>query len=37
MIVPVVTETTELLGHHGTIPDGFGTNNDKGFGVNSRQ
>ena len=26
MIVPVVTETTELLGILGTIPDGFGTN-----------
>ena len=34
MTVPVVTETTELLGR---IQDGFGTNNDKGFGANQRQ
>ena len=37
MIVPGVTETTELLGSLGTIQDGFGTNNDKGFGANPRQ
>ncbi len=37
MIVPVVTETTGLLGILGRIQDGFGTNNDKGFGANPRQ
>ena len=37
MIVPVVTETTELLGILGRSQDGFGTNNDKGFGANPRQ
>ncbi len=37
MIVPVVTETTGLLGILGRIQGGFGTNNDKGFGANLRQ
>ena len=37
MIVPVVTETTGLLGILGRIQDGFGANNGNGFGANQRQ
>jgi hypothetical protein len=37
MIVPVVTETTGLLGILGRIQYTSGTNNGKGFGANPRQ